>query len=330
MEWIELYPKNRAPAYADLLAYFPENIRALFLRFDAEMRARFDVKNRYHRFLPAAGWAYGYGRSYNCELLTVIISENAFHALGVAVTDEISLGDALSRAQAAYDAGFEQRYAEISARRRADQSARSKLRVAREQAEIEKLIESVDIRKHNKFRWPDKVARSDLLRLYTGEARGMLDEDLLDDIGFAFYARCKRGMEARALMEKGRIICHHCGAILVGGRVSRTGAALMKSADNYKPINCACGYSYTYREYRRSCNSENMPGGRATPIFERFIEKWPECRDSRAKMLLIDWLIHECHVTLMSGDKGRSVGVNLIEGTVKQVTELITRLAYGE
>jgi hypothetical protein len=129
-------------------------------------------------------------------------------------------------------------------------------------------------------------------------------------------------------MDKGQIICHHCGAVLTGGRVSPSGSILIKNADNHLPINCDCGYSYTYREYRRNCNSANMPGGRAAPIFGNFIKKWPGCLDKKDKMQLIDWLVHECHVTLMSGERGRSVCVNLIEGTLKQISELILKIAY--
>ena len=47
-------------------------------------------------------------------------------------------------------------------------------------------------------------------------------------------------------------------------------------------------------------------------------------------MMLIDWLIHQCHVTLMSGAKGRSVCVNLLEGTKKQILDVINNLAYGD
>lgn len=36
---------------------------------------------------------------------------------------------------------------------------------------------------------------------------------------------------------------------------------------------------------------------------------------------------HECHVTVMSGDKGRSVCVNLIEGTISQLKDMLEMLA---
>lgn len=329
-EWKNKYPKKQKPAYDELLKFFEPHIRELFLRFDREMRGQFKVHNKYHRFLPTFGWVYGYGRSYNCELLSVSVGDGCFNALGISVKDDDSLNKAIDEAKKTYNGGFEERYTAICTKRRDDQIARSKKRVAREKTEMDKLVERVDPSKLNQFKWNKKVSRNDLWRLYQDEAKGLLDEVLLDDIGLTFYLRCKQAKEVRDCMDKGQIICLHCGAVLTGGRVSRTGSVLTKSADNYTPIECACGYSYTYREYRRSCNSVNMPGGRATPIFENYLQMWPGCKDVKSKMFLIDWLVHECHVTLMSGAKGRSVCVNLIDGTFKQISELILKLAYGK
>lgn len=41
------------------------------------------------------------------------------------------------------------------------------------------------------------------------------------------------------------------------------------------------------------------------------------------KKLLIDCLLHECHISVMSGEKGRSVCLNLIEGTTAQIKEML-------
>jgi hypothetical protein len=329
MEWKDKYPKKTKPSYDELLDFFQPHIRALFLTFDGEMRSRFNIHNKYHRYLPASGWVYGYGRSYGCELLTVTINSDCFGVSGVWIKDGDSLRCAVDAAEKIYCTGFEERYAAICEKRRRDQIARTKKRTEREKAEMDRLAEQVDPAKLNQFRWSKKVSRNDLLRLYQGEAKGLIDEALLEDIGITFYLRCKQGKQARECMNKGEIVCHQCGAVLPVGRVSPTGSVLIKDAENY-PVNCGCGYSYTYREYRRSCNSINMPGGRATPLFDDFLQKWPECADSKSKMILIDRLVHECHVTLMSGMKGRSVCVNLIEGSLKQIAELIMQLAYGD
>jgi len=92
-------------------------------------------------------------------------------------------------------------------------------------------------------------------------------------------------------------------------------------------IACPCGYYYTYREYRRSCNSNNIPGGRATEIFNAFTSKWLLCKSASERMLLIDGLVHECHVSAMTGVKGRSVCMNLMDGTLSQIKDMLEMLA---
>jgi len=328
MDWITAYPKNKKPAYSELLDFFRPDVRELFLRFDREVNAQFGVHNKYHRFSKTAGWTYGYGRNYSCELLSVAVDHEFFCVLGVTVKNGAALEKALKKAQIKYDEGFEERYAAICERKRKDQTERSKRRVAREKTEMDSLTQNLDHGKFNQFKWCKKISRNDLLRLYESEAAGMLDEELLDEVGFAFYTRCKQAHEARSCMESGKILCHHCGAAPEAGRVSPTGSTLVKNANKNLIISCECGYTYTYREYRRSYMAVNMPGNRAAPIFEYFEQKWPGCKDASQKMLLIDWLIHECHVTLMSGSQGKSVCENLIEGTRKQITELILKLAY--
>jgi len=313
--WQERFSKKNKPAYADLLNFFSPDIKDLFIKFDYEMGMRFGVKNKYHVFSDAHGWTYGYGRSYNCVLLTVTVGDNFFAVQNIPVTDGSSLEEALQKANDKYEKGFEKYCSDVSAKRRADQIERSKKRAARENNEMEIILDNIDKNKLNRFNWQKKVSRNDLLRLYQSEAKGIADEFLLDDVGISFYLRCKQAKEIRDLMERGQMQCFNCGAVL-----QATGYANLTA--------CACGHFYTYREYRRNCNAVNMPGGRAVPVFNKFIDQWPVCKTPSEKMMLIDWLIHECHVTLMSGNKGRSVCKNLIEGSIGQITELINKLAY--
>ena len=328
MEWKEKYPRKTKPAYNELLDYFPGDIRNLFLRFNHEMNEKYGVYNRWHRYESSYGWVYGFCRNYRCELLSVIVQSDSFRVLGITVKDDESLQLVFEKAKAKYEDGYEERYAAICEKRRSNQIERTKKRVEREKLQMEKITENIDPEKFNKFKWCKKVSRNDLLKLYQSESKGMIDEELLDEVGYTFHTRCTQAKQARELMEKGQILCLHCGAILKADIV-KIGEFTPFSKDNL-PIHCKCGYSYTYREYRRSCNAANMPGGRAEPIFEQFAQKWPGCKNSTQKMLLINWLIHECHVTLMSGMKGRSVCINLIEGSTKQISDLINNLAYGE
>lgn len=313
-KWISRFPRNTKPTYEELLAFLPNKIRPLFLRFNDEMNNTYKVYNNWHRFEKSIGWVYGYCRNYRCELLYVSIGDGCFHALGVEIVDEKSLCCAFQKAKEAYDNGYEDRYARLVAKKKADQIQRTRVRLAQEKEQIEKLKENLDPDLFNRFKWTPKVSRRKLVQLYNSEAQSCIDEELLDDIGYTFYTRCKQAREVREHMDKGQLICHYCGTILI--------------PDSYTAVvSCPCGYHYTYREYRRSCNAANMPGGRAAPIFHRFEDKWPGCKNNNEKMLLIDWLIHECHVSVMSGAKGRSVCVNLIEGTLPQLRDTLETLA---
>jgi len=325
MEWKVKYRETTKPTYNELLNFFQPEIRELFLLFDREMNEKFNVVNKYHRFLETAGWAYGFGKKYSCELLLVTISEECFYVLGVCVKDADSLQKAIVEAQKKYDAGFEKRYAAICAERREKQMARSKRRATREKEQMNKTIEHISPEKFNKFKWCKKVSRNDIMRLYQSDAKGLLDEELLDEIGFMFYSRCVQSKEAYEHMDKGEIVCHNCNSVLKAGQIKQGGGFLL---GGNSPIHCSCGYSYTFREYRRSCNAANMPAGAATPIFNEFMRKWLTCKDSKSKMMLIDWLIHQFHVALMADVKGRSVCRNLIEGTTKQISDMINNLAY--
>jgi len=328
MDWKDRYTKSIKPAYNDLLDFLRPDVRELFLAFDAEVNGRFNVHNKYHRHTPASGWVYGFGRSYGCELFSVTVNRDCFNVLKISVDDRVSMRKAINKIQAVYDGGFEERYAEICAKRRQNQTDRSRLRVERERAQMERITETVDPDRFNKFKWCRKVSRNELKRLYQSDAKGFIDEDLLEDVGFSFYMRCKQAKEVREHMENGRIVCHYCGAAL-SSDVIKVGNYTPFSKDNL-PMVCDCGYSYTYREYRRSCNAANMPGGRAEPVFDEYMRKWQGCKEAAQKMMCVDWLIHECHMTLMSGLAGRSVCVNLIEGTKTQISDLINGLAYGE
>ena len=313
-KWREAFPRGKRPAYDELLAFWPEHIRALFLAFNAEMNNAYSVYNKWHRFEKNAGWVYGYCRNYRCELLSVSVGDDCFYVLGETVSDANSLCSALAKVKEKYDSGYEAHYSKVVAEKKANQIERTKLRVAQEKEQMAALMAGVDSERLNRFKWVSKVSRSKLVRLYQGEAKGLLDVELLDDVGITFYSRCKQAIETRECLDRGQLICHFCGAVLTPG--SYTAA-----------VTCPCGYSYTYREYRRSCNAANVPGGRAMPVFHAFVAKWPQCKDSTKKMLLLDWLVHECHVTVMSGAKGRSVCVNLIEGTLAQLRDMLEKLA---
>ncbi len=55
--------------------------------------------------------------------------------------------------------------------------------------------------------------------------------------------------------------------------------------------------------------------------------RWNLARIYNEKMILIDTLLHEFHLSLVSGGLHRSVAVNFIDGTQKKIEYIINGLA---
>ena len=70
-----------------------------------------------------------------------------------------------------------------------------------------------------------------------------------------------------------------------------------------------------------------MPTGAAAKIFATFIKKWDSARNYNEKIVLIDTLLHEFHLSLISGATHRPVAMNFIGGTRSSVEQIINNLA---
>jgi len=90
-----------------------------------------------------------------------------------------------------------------------------------------------------------------------------------------------------------------------------------------------CGWSTTWGAVLRSLQGKELVGGAAEPYFRSFVEDYPRARSPRARMLLIDRLLHEFHSSVRFGDV-RPAAVNVIEGKLRSVMALLDELAgYG-
>lgn len=314
MDWKDAYGRGHAPSYAELLAYLPEAVAGLFGAFAEELIKRYRVYNNVQRFDAARGWTYGFSRGYRIVLTTVSIGPDRFAAGGAEVRDGEGLLCALEAVEKTYLAGYEARYERITRKKREAQAVRQKARALRERESSKAANAGFDPDKLNRFRWSAKLSRLKLAALYRADATGARDESLIDEVGFALYARCEQGRRARELLGAGGMLCHHCGEIV-------------RATSYDQPTPCACGYAIVYRDYRRSFHSAGMPAGRASAIFDAFADGWARASLPGERMILIDRLIHECHVSAMSDVKGRSVCMNLIEGTTAQILGLLDQIA---
>ena len=85
--------------------------------------------------------------------------------------------------------------------------------------------------------WASRVNPILIRRLYQTDAHGIVDEELIDAVGFALYARCQSTLQATEA-HAGRIICPECGSL-----VGRDGVPWLKGAI----LDCAsCGWQEEY------------------------------------------------------------------------------------
>jgi predicted RNA-binding Zn-ribbon protein involved in translation (DUF1610 family) len=174
---------------------------------------------------------------------------------------------------------------------------------------------------HDKFHWAKRVSRRDIQRLYDSDARGLLDEELLDQVHFAIHVRVSDMFEVRQAQQTGRVTCRSCGALVPQ-------CYRMGSRHKADPLKCElCGWEVTCGEFYESYNGKSMLPGSVTDLFERYMERFPKAKTTPEKMLLIDWLIHQFHVN--QGVARKPVGENVIQGTVAQIRDLLETLANG-
>ena len=176
-----------------------------------------------------------------------------------------------------------------------------------------------------KIRWAKRVEPQKIRRLYESDAQGMLDQDLLDDVGYGFYVCCRELLE-RGQAARGRIKCRNCGAIIVrqtvDGKFSRDPTELLTCEE--------CAWQITCGDYHKRLLRID-PGGpelcAEEQLAEVFVQKWPRARSPRQKLLLIDGLIHEFHMHYRA--VGSPLGWSVVRATGRQLIELLEDLAYG-
>jgi hypothetical protein len=165
------------------------------------------------------------------------------------------------------------------------------------------------------IRWARRIRPEVIRRLYTLDAKGIVDEELIDEVGYAMYARCL-SIQGATRAHFGRANCPRCRTEIRHG------------GDKAEVLACPCGWSTTWGEYHKTYQRRQLVGGAAYPMFKAFIERWPQARNPRDKLIEIDRLIHACHEDAQKR-WARPAACNLIEGSMKEMIPFLDELAYG-
>ena len=166
---------------------------------------------------------------------------------------------------------------------------------------------------NGKLSWAAKVPKAKIQRLYTTDAQGIVDEELIDEVGWALWSRCDSILTVTAAFY-GHVRCPSCGAMIE--RLSRDENDLIQCA--------ACGWSMPWTVYHKTFQCKQLFGINAAQAFEDYRQAFPQTHAAHQKMLLIDQLIHAFHLGLT--EIGRPVGANLIEGSLKEVIRFLDEL----
>ena len=171
-----------------------------------------------------------------------------------------------------------------------------------------------------KIRWNPKVRKEKIWELYQKESKGIVDQELIDEVGIALLLRCKS-----ILMVCNReVSCPEC----------KKRFQLKKTwHDQAKEFRCpsmGCLWKIDWEEYHNSWKHRDLMGGNAAPAFREYLHAYPRAADAKAKMVLIDKLIHSFHMHAKSQLPTKTVSCNLIEGNAKKIVEMLDRLSFSD
>lgn len=178
----------------------------------------------------------------------------------------------------------------------------------------------------HEVRWAPRVPLHKIRRLYETDALGIVDDEQIDDVGYALLARCTSVIDATAAHHTGHVRCprSECrSTIRRRGRPDRP-------EDRAEVLRCAaCGWATSERAYDLTYRGRQLLGANALPAFEFYVRDFERATRPQHKMLAIDRLIHAVHGDLAQGWVGRPAAVNVLAGNIREIFALLDGLAYG-
>jgi hypothetical protein len=170
------------------------------------------------------------------------------------------------------------------------------------------------VRGDGEIRWAPKVPQWQIRRLYETDAQGIIDDDLIDKVGWGLWDRCDSILTVTAA-HYGHVRCPSCDTVIERQHRGATDEL----------ITCpTCGWSIPWATYHRTYRGKQLFGANAVDVFTAYHQAFPRAQTAKAKMLLIDQLIHAFHAGLQG--LGRPAAANLIEGSLTEVIRFLDAL----
>jgi hypothetical protein len=166
--------------------------------------------------------------------------------------------------------------------------------------------------------WAHRVGKSQIARLYRSCGEGLLDKELIDDVGFALYARCISMLQVTEAVH-GRPPCPICGS---SAQVRKGPTAFAECP--------SCGWACPWKLYVKTYQRKGLFAGGMESFVREFVDKFSSARSHRQRLVLIDTLIHRFHWESGDHAAGRPGASSLIEGKMKDIMPFLDRLSYGD
>ena len=171
-----------------------------------------------------------------------------------------------------------------------------------------------------RIRWAPRISQAKIWQLYQQDAQGIVDEELIDEVGTALYARA----ESIILVSNRRLRCPRCRTVFHLGDPLQADDAVIACPEE------GCGWETTFQACRNSWRRRRLFGGGIQPMLETYVERYARAESPRAKMMLIDQLLHTFHHEIVVGRMPKAAACNLIEGKAPKVVAFLERLTYGD
>jgi hypothetical protein len=170
-----------------------------------------------------------------------------------------------------------------------------------------------------KISWSPKIRPSKIRQLYENDARGTVDEVLVEDVGLALLQRC----QSIWLVTNRNVECPRCG---VAFTLCEPGSWKTLPGLQTCPTP-GCGWETTAELWHDSWRHRELLGTAVLQPTETYLHDYPQARTTQERMVCIDQLIHAFHIGLQTGNFNRSFANNLIEGSHDQVIEFLDQLS---
>ena len=179
----------------------------------------------------------------------------------------------------------------------------------------------------DELRWSPRVPKWKIRRLYESDAQGVLDQELLEEVGWTLLLRCQNILTV-AEAKRGRVSCPRCARRGSPTVIERGPTTTGDKRD--RVITCPeCSWQITWGAYALSYSRKQLNAGGARSAFAAYVRTYLAARNAREKMLAVDRLIHEFHYStrVRPDQPTRPVGVNLIQGKLASVLQFLDELS---